>query len=266
MNLAIRGIEGQIVHGDTFHNDRHPDLKADYILANPPFNTKDWGGEQLREDKRWRYGIPPARNANFAWVQHMIHHLAPRGMAGFVLANGSMSSMQSGEGKIREAIVEDNLVDCMVALPEQLFYSTQIPVCLWFLARDRCNAPHRDRTGEILFIDARNLGRMLDRTHRELTEKDITRIADTYHSWKGTGGEGKYTDVPGFCKSSPLKEVRDHGHVLTPGRYVGVAPQDNADEPFQEKMVRMTTRWREHQAEAQRLDASIQQNLNRLGF
>ena len=263
MNLAIRGIEGQIAHGDTFHNDRHPDLKADYILANPPFNTKDWGGEQLRDDKRWTYGVPPARNANFAWVQHMIHHLAPQGMAGFVLANGSMSAMQSGQGKIREAIVEDDLVDCMVALPGQLFYSTQIPVCLWFLARDRCSSPHR--AGEILFIDARNLGHMVDRTHRELTEEDITRIADTYRFWKGTDHRG-YADVLGFCRSVTVEEVREHGHVLTPGRYVGVAPQDDDGEPFEEKMVRLTAQWREHQAEAQRLDASIQQNLNRLGF
>ena len=231
MNLAIRGIEGQIAHGDTFHNDRHPDLKADYILANPPFNTKDWGGEQLREDKRWRYGVPPARNANFAWVQHMIYHLAPQGVAGFVLANGSMSSMQSGEGKIREAIIKNDLVDCMVALPGKLFYSTQIPVCLWFLARDRRSKQHRDRTGEILFIDARSLGRMVDRTHRELTEEDITRISNTYHSWKGTESNGAYTDVPGFCKSA----MQGHGHVLTPGRYVGVAPQEDDGEPFEEK-------------------------------
>ena len=179
MNLAIRGIEGQIAHGDTFHNDRHPDLKADYILANPPFNISDWGGERLTEDKRWKYGVPPPRNANFAWVQHMIHHLAPRGIAGFVLANGSMSSKTSGEGKIRKAIVEDDLVDCMVALPGQLFYSTQIPVCLWFLARDREGDKHRDRTGETLFIDARKLGHMIDRTHRELTDQDIGRMNHT---------------------------------------------------------------------------------------
>lgn len=265
MNLAIRGIEGQITHGDTFHNDRHPDLKADYILANPPFNTKDWGGEQLGKDKRWKYGVPPARNANFAWVQHMIHHLAPQGVAGFVLANGSMSSMQSGEGKIREAIIEDNLVDCMVALPGQLFYSTQIPVCLWFLARDRRSSPHRERTDEILFIDARNLGRLVDRTHRELTEEDINRIANTYHSWKGKDDE-LYTDIPGFCKGSTLEEVRKHGYVLTPGRYVGVAPAEGNDEPFEERMVRLTAQWRQQQTEAQHLDAAIELNLAHLGF
>ncbi|MGH8554831.1 MAG: N-6 DNA methylase, partial [Gammaproteobacteria bacterium] len=198
MNLAIRGIDGQIAHGDTFHNDRHPDLKADFILANPPFNVSDWGGERLREDKRWQYGAPPAGNANFAWVQHIVHHLAPAGVAGFVLANGSMSSNQSGEGVIRKSLIEADLVDCMVALPGQLFYSTQIPACLWFLARHRRGnppwlpkrasteaRPYRDRRGQVLFIDARKLGRMVDRTHRELTDEDIARIARTYHIWRG---------------------------------------------------------------------------------
>ena len=190
MNLAIRGIEGQIAHGDTFHNDRHPDLKADFILANPPFNISDWGGGQFTDDKRWQYGIPPKGNANFAWVQHIVHHLAPNGTAGFVLANGSMSSNQSGEGNIRKSLIEADLVDCMVALPGQLFYSTQIPACLWFLARDRHTSrgkvglpSGRDRRGEVLFIDARKLGRMVDRTHRELTHEDVSRIADTYHAW-----------------------------------------------------------------------------------
>ena len=182
MNLAIRGIDAQIAHGDTFHNDRFPDLKADYILANPPFNDSDWRGELLREDKRWKYGVPPVGNANFAWVQHFIHHLAPTGLAGFVLANGSMSSNQSGEGEIRKNIIEDDLVDCMVALPGQLFYSTQIPVCLWILARDKKNGRFRDRRGHTLFIDARKLGTMVDRTHRELTDDDIRSIAGTYHA------------------------------------------------------------------------------------
>ena len=185
MNLAIRGIDGNIAHGDSFHNDQHPVLKANFILANPPFNMSDWRGELLREDKRWKYGVPPANNANFAWVQHFIHHLAPTGTAGFVLANGSMSSNQSGEGEIRKNIIEADLVDCMVALPGQLFYSTQIPVCLWFIARSKKNSRFRDRRGEALFIDARRLGRMVDRVHRELTDEDIRKIADTYHAWRG---------------------------------------------------------------------------------
>ena len=266
MNLAIRGIEGQIAHGDTFHNDRHPDLKADYILANPPFNVSDWGGGRLREDRRWQYGAPPVRNANFAWVQHMVHHLAPTGTVGLVLANGSMSSNQSGEGKIRRSLIEADLVDCMVALPGQLFYSTQIPACLWFLARDRKGGKLRDRRGEILFIDARKLGRMVDRTHRELTDEDITRIADTYHAWCGGEDADEYADGPGFCKSATLEVVSKHGHVLTPGRYVGVEPQPEDLEPFEEKMARLTAQWREQQAEATKLDAAIEENLARLGF
>ncbi|MBU2602504.1 MAG: type I restriction-modification system subunit M [Actinobacteria bacterium] len=266
MNLAIRGIDGQIGHGDTFHNDRHPDLKADFILANPPFNISDWGGERLREDKRWQYGVPPARNANFAWVQHIVHHLAPAGVAGFVLANGSMSSNQSGEGEIRKNLIEADLVDCMVALPGQLFYSTQIPACLWFLARDRRNGKFRDRRGEVLFIDARKLGRMVDRTHRELTDEDIARIAATYHAWRGEEEAGEYQDIAGFCKSSSLEEVRKHGHVLTPGRYVGAEAQEDDGEAFEEKMNRLTAALREQQAEAAKLDAIIAANLRELGY
>ena len=266
MNLAIRGIEGQIAHGDSFHNDRHPDLKADFILANPPFNVSDWGGNRLADDQRWQFGRPPVRNANFAWVQHIVHHLAPGGTAGFVLANGSMSSNQSGEGKIRKSLIEADLVDCMVALPGQLFYSTQIPACLWFLARDRRGGKFRDRHGEVLFIDARKLGRMVDRTHRELTDADIGRIADTYHSWRGEDGLSDYADVPGFCKGAAIKEVRRHGHVLTPGRYVGVEPQEDDGEPFEDKMKRLVAKLREQQAEAARLDVAIEANLKTLGF
>ena len=266
MNLAIRGIEGQIAHGDTFHNDQHPDLKADFILANPPFNVSDWGGQRLTDDKRWQYGAPPPRNANFAWVQHIVHHLAPRGTAGFVLANGSMSSNQSGEGKIRKNLIEAELVDCMVALPGQLFYSTQIPACLWHLSRNRGNGKYRDRRGEILFIDTRKLGRMVDRTHRDLTGKDIARIANTYHAWRGEKGADKYADVAGFCKSASLEEVRKHGYVLTPGRYVGVEPQEEDLEPFEEKMKRLTAQWREQQADARKLDAAIEANLEKLGY
>ncbi len=266
MNLAIRGIDGQILHGDTFHNDQHPDLRADYILANPPFNVSDWGGERLRDDRRWQYGVPPAGNANFAWVQHMVYHLAPSGVAGFVLANGSMSSGQSNDGEIRKNLIEAGLVDCMVALPGQLFYATQIPVCLWFLARDRRNGKFRDRRGEILFIDARKLGNMVDRTHRELGDEDIARIADTYHAWRGRDSAADYADTPGFCKSATLEEVRRHGHVLTPGRYVGVAHTENDGEPFDEKMARLAAQWREQQAESERLDATIAENLSALGF
>ena len=266
MNLAIRGIEGQIAHGDTFHNDRHPDLKADYILANPPFNVSDWGGGRLQEDRRWQYGVPPVRNANFAWVQHMVHHLAPTGTAGFVLANGSMSSNQSGEGKIRKSLIEADLVDCMVGLPGQLFYSTQIPACLWFISRGRKGGKLRHRQGEILFIDARKLGRMVDRTHRELTDENVTRITDTYRAWRGGQEAEDYADVPGFCKSATLEVVRRHGHVLTPARYVGVEPQPEDAEPFEDKMKRLVAQLREQQAEAAKLDAAIEANLAGLGF
>ena len=266
MNLAIRGIDGRIAHGDSFLDDRHPDLKADFILANPPFNVSDWGGERLAGDKRWQYGVPPKGNANFAWVQHMAHHLASAGVAGIVLANGSMSSSQSGEGAIRKNLVEADLVDCMAALPGQLFYSTQIPVCLWFLARGRKNGKFRNRSGEILFIDARKLGRMTDRTHRELDDADIARIADTYHAWRGEADAGEYADAPGFCKSATLEEVRKHGHVLTPGRYVGAEPQADDGEPFEQKMRRLAAQWRGRQAGAAKLDAAIAANLKALGF
>jgi type I restriction enzyme M protein len=262
MNLAIRGIEGQIAHGDTFHDDRHADLKADFVLANPPFNVSDWGGDRLRDDKRWKYGAPPVGNANFAWVQHIVHHLAPAGVAGFVLANGSMSSNQSGEGEIRKNLIEAGLVDCMVALPGQLFYSTQIPACLWFLARDKRSLPSpsgkgvggegRDRRGQVLFIDARKRGRMVDRTHRELTDEEIARIASTYHTWRGEKDAGKYEDVAGFCKSAALDDVRKHGHVLTPGRYVGAEAQEDDGEPFAEKMKRPVATLREQQADRHR--------------
>ena len=266
MNLAIRGIDGQIAHGDTFHNDRHPDLRADFILANPPFNVSDWRGELLRDDKRWQYGVPPTGNANFAWVQHMIYHLAPSGLAGFVLANGSMSSNQSGEGEIRKNIIEADLVDCMVALPGQLFYSTQIPACLWFLARDRKNGRFRDRRGQVLFIDARKLGQLIDRTHRELTVDEVARIARTYHAWRGEKDAGTYEDIPGFCSSTSLDEISKHGHVLTPGRYVGAEAQEDDGEPFEEKMRRLTATLRQQQAEAAKLDAAIAANLKELGY
>ncbi|XXS71422.1 class I SAM-dependent DNA methyltransferase [Sorangium sp. So ce131] len=266
MNLAIRGIEANLgpENADTFHRDLHKDLKADYILANPPFNAKDWGQERLKEDVRWKYGTPPAGSANYAWIQHFIHHLAPAGQAGFVLANGSMSSNQSGEGEIRKALIEADLVDCMVALPGQLFYSTQIPVCFWFFARDKRSGRFRDRRGHILFIDARKLGRMIDRTQRELTQEDIARVAGTYHAWRGDKGATKYEDVAGFCKSATLDEVRAHQHVLTPGRYVGAEDVEDDDEPFEERLPKLVTRLEAQFAEAARLTTLISSNLRRL--
>jgi len=266
MNLAIRGIDAQIAHGDSFHNDRHPDLKADYVLANPPFNDSDWRGDLLKDDKRWVYGVPTAGNANYAWVQHFIHHLAPTGLAGFVLANGSMSSNQSGEGEIRKAIIEADLVDCMVALPGQLFYSTQIPVCLWFLARNKRNGRFRDRRGEMLFIDARKMGSLVDRIHRELTDADIATIAGTYHAWRGDKDAGHYADVPGFCMAVKLDDVRTHGYALTPGRYVGAEVPDEDDEPFEEKMQRLARTLYDQMAEGEKIDVTVKQSLRSLGF
>ena len=273
MNLAIRGIEANLggQHADSFHSDLHKTLKTDFLLANPPFNDSDWGGDRLREDVRWKFGAPPTGNANFAWVQHFIHHLAPTGIAGFVLANGSMSSNQSGEGEIRKGIIEADLVDCMIALPGQLFYSTPIPACLWFIARDKSGTPTRGskplraRRGETLFIDARQMGEMVDRTHRELTDDDIAKIAGTYHAWRGETDE-TYEDVPGYCKGATLDDIREHGHVLTPGRYVGAAETEEGDELFEEKMARLTTELSEQFAESRFLEDEIRKNLKGLGF
>ena len=269
MNLAVRGIDSDIRWNNegSFHKDELRDLKADFILANPPFNISDWGGERLREDPRWKFGVPPVGNANYAWLQHIHHHLAPGGTAGVVLANGSMSSQQSGEGDIRRAMLEADAVDCMVALPGQLFYSTQIPACLWFLARNKNPGKGlRDRRGQVLFIDARKLGVLVDRTRRELTDEDVQKIADTYHAWRGEDGAGEYADVAGFCKSASMDDIRKHGHVLTPGRYVGAAEQEDDGEPFEEKMARLSALWREQRAEAARLDAAIEANLTGLGY
>jgi type I restriction enzyme M protein len=331
MNLAIRGIDCDLgpENADSFRRDLHKDLKADYVLANPPFNDSDWGGEGLREDVRWKYGTPPTGNANFAWVQHFIHHLAPHGMAGFVLANGSMSSGQSGEGEIRKAMIEADIVDCMVALPGQLFYSTQIPVCLWFLARNKSGktpSPRtrgegrgegfRSRPGETLFIDARKLGVLIDRVHRELTDEEIARVADTYHAWRGDvgvqalacsdslkaglqharrgspdpaetsdrrspskkgdlrsdkvaqseTGHSAYQDIPGFCKSAKTAEIAEHGYVLTPGRYVGAEEVEDDDEPFDDKMKRLSGTLYEQFAESRKLEKAIRSNLEGLGY
>jgi type I restriction enzyme M protein len=273
MNLAIRGIDSNLgqEHADSFHRDLHPDLKADYVLANPPFNDSDWRGDLLKDDKRWKYGLPPAGNANYAWVQHFIHHLTPTGVAGFVLANGSMSSNQSGEGEIRKAIIEADLVDCMVALPGQLFYSTQIPVCLWFLARDKKNSRFKNRRGKVLLIDARKLGTLIDRVHRELSDDDVRQIADTYHAWRGDKARGGrkspgYADVAGFCKSATLDDIRQHGHILTPGRYVGAAEVEDDAEPFEAKMARLTAELREQTKASAKLDKLIWANLEDIGY
>jgi type I restriction enzyme M protein len=235
MNLAVRGIDADIRWNNegSFHKDDLKDLRFDYVLANPPFNVSDWGGERLREDARWTYGAPPIGNANYAWLQHILWHLAPKGTAGVVLANGSMSSGQSGEDTIRKAMVDADVVDCMVSLPGQLFYSTQIPACLWFLARNKnLGGKWRDRRGEVLFIDARKLGTLVDRTRKEFSDEDIAAIANTYHAWRGEKTAGPYADVPGFCKAAKLVDIQSHNYVLTPGRYVGAADAEDEDVPF----------------------------------
>ena len=293
MNLAIRGIEADFgpEHADTFRRDLHPDLRADFVIANPPFNDSDWFRKD--DDVRWQFGVPPKGNANFAWVQHFIHHLSPNGMAGFVLANGSMSSNQSGEGEIRKALIEADLVDCMVALPGQLFYSTQIPVCLWFLTKSKGakitkvadgDLPNciRDHRKETLFIDARKMGSMVSRVNRELTQGDIEKIVDTYHSWKSdtdallTEAEKAgivldmtipaYVDIPGFCKSATTAEIAAHGHVLTPGRYVGAEEVEDDGDPFEEKMPRLVAELHAQFAESARLETAIRKNLQGLGY
>jgi type I restriction enzyme M protein len=272
MNLAIHGISGDLSSRweDTFRDDKHPDIKADFILANPPFNMSDWARKTT--DPRWRYGVPPAGNANFAWLQHMLYKLGERGSAGVVLANGSMSSQQSGEGEIRAAMVEADLVACMVALPPQLFRTTQIPACLWFLAKDKSPQGAKnlaDRTGQVLFIDARSMGVLINRTERILTDEEIARIAGTYHSWRGTQsarilGE-PYADVPGFCYSAAIEEVREHSHVLTPGRYVGAAEVDDSDsEPIADKIERLTTELFAHFDESARLEKEVRTQLERV--
>ena len=270
MNLAIRGIEADFgpEQADTFRRDLHKDLKAQFVIANPPFNDSDW--HRLDDDVRWQYGVPPKGNANFAWVQHFIHHLAPDGYAGFVLANGSMASNQSGEGDIRKAIIEADLVDCMVALPGQLFYSTQIPVCLWFLTKNKNDGAgksgFRDRRKQTLFIDARKLGTLIDRVHRELTDADIAKITSTYHAWRGDKNAGKYEDVAGFAKSADLDLIKQHGYVLTPGRYVGAEEVEDDGEPFEEKITRLVAELHGQFAESAKLEQSIKTNLERLGY
>ena len=267
MNLAVRGIDADIRWNNegSFHKDELPDLKADFILANPPFNVSDWGGDRLREDARWAFGVPPAGNANYAWLQHIHHHLAPNGTAGVVLANGSMSTATSGEGDIRRALVEADAVDCMIALPGQLFYSTQIPACLWFLTRNKNpGGDCRDRLGEVLFIDARKLGHMIDRTRKEFSDEDIARIADTYRAWRGVPDAALYEDEPGYCKSATLEEIKEHSHVLTPGRYVGAAAADDDDVPFEERFAELKETLAEQFAQADELSAAIRKKLENI--
>jgi len=264
MNLAIRGIDADLGDraDDSFHRDLHPDLRADFILANPPFNVSDWYTGALADDPRWRYGTPPSGNGNYAWIQHFIHHLSPNGVAGFVLANGSLSSKTSGEGDIRRRIVEANLVDCIVALPEKLFFNAGIPVCLWFVAKDRVGNGHRDRRGEVLFIDARKLGHMETRTLRNLSTDDTQRIAGTYHAWRNR--EGPYEDKPGFCKAATIEEIATHDFVLAPGRYVGAADAEEDEEPIEDRLKRLRARLLEEFDEADRLEEIIRKRLEGL--
>lgn len=268
MNLAIRGIDGNLgkQNADTFHNDLHKGLKADYILANPPFNVSDWGGNQLTEDARWAFGTPPAGNANYAWVQHIVSKLSPSGVAGFVLANGSMSTNTSSEGDIRRSLINADMVDAIVTLPGQLFYSTQIPVCLWFLAKNKAPKGYRDRRKEILFIDARKIGHMVDRTHKEFDDEDTKKITGAYHAWRGQAEAGEYEDVKGFCKSATIDEVREHEYILTPGRYVGIEDVEDDGEPFEEKMTRLTGELAEQFSKSRDLEDEIRKNLRGIGY
>lgn len=273
MNLAIRGISANLgdVPANTFFKDQHPDLKADYIMANPPFNQSQWREKnELEDDSRWAgYTTPPAGNANYAWILHMLSKLSETGTAGFVLANGSMSSNTSGEGDIRKQLIENDMVDCMIALPGQLFYTTQIPVCLWFITKNKKEDKehgYRNRTGETLFIDARNMGSMIDRTQKELTKADIEEIARTYHAWRGEEKDGTYEDVAGYSKCATLEDIQKNDYVLTPGRYVGVAEEEDDGIPFEEKMTDLTATLKSQMAEAEQLDADIRENLKILGY
>ncbi|ANV88870.1 class I SAM-dependent DNA methyltransferase [Picosynechococcus sp. PCC 7117] len=275
MNLAIRGIDGTNIKWNpegSFLNDAHKDLKADFVIANPPFNDSDWSGELLQSDGRWTYGTPPKGNANFGWVQHFLYHLSPTGSAGFVLSNGSLSSNTSGEGNIRQALVEADLVDCIVMLPTQLFYNTGIPACLWFLSRHKNGNKNRDRKGEVLFIDASELGYMVNRRNRAFSEADIAKVADTYHAWKRLPSPdlsqkaGEYEDIKGFCKSATLADIEKHKFVLTPGRYVGIPEEEDDGVPFEEKMGALTAELAAQMTEGLALDEEIKIQLAKVGF
>ena len=267
MNLAIRGIESDGIawnNEGSFLKDAHPDLKADFILANPPFNQSDWGQDILQNDPRWKYGLPPAGNANFAWMQHMIYHLAPKGIMAMVLANGSLASNTSGEGEIRKKIVNDDLIDCIVALPKQLFYNTGIPATLWFISKKKMGNGDRKRTGEVLFIDASEMGYMEDRTHRAFTDEDLKKITDTYKEWRKRNS--KYKDIKGFCKSADIEEIKKHKYVLTVGRYVGVPDEEDDGIPFEDKMDDLTKTLKEQMKKEQELNKEIEKQLKKVGF
>jgi type I restriction enzyme M protein len=264
MNLAIRGIDAKIELGDTFHNDKHKDLKADYIMANPPFNISDWGGEQLQDSHLWKYGVPPTGNANYGWLQLFINKLSPNGTAGIVLANGSMTSNSGGENEIRKNLITEGVVDCMVALPTQLFYNTQIPACLWFLARNRTNHKFRNRKGEILFIDARNTGALISRKNKAFTDEDISKISEVYHNWRNI--DGKYEDIQGFCKSATIRELEENNYVLTPGRYVGTEDAEDDGISFEDKVAEISQNLSAHFKESIELQERIKQNLKKVGI
>ena len=265
MNLAIRGIEGDLgdSNADTFSNDKHRDIKVDYVIANPPFNMKEWGQPALKDDVRWKYGLPPENNANFAWVQHFISHLNPHGLAGFVLANGSLSSNTSGEGGIRERLIKEGLVDCIVSMPAQLFYSTGIPACLWFISRDK-RSRNNSSKDSVLFIDARHMGEMIDRTHKQFDDEDLKAISDVYHNWKN--GSADYMDKIGFCKSASLDELQSNAFILTPGRYVGIEEEEDDGELFEEKMSKLISELSDLFKESDKLKEEIRKNLGALGF
>lgn len=267
MNLAIRGIDGSQVKWNnegSFLNDAHKDMKADFVLANPPFNDSDWSGQLLKNDPRWKYGVPPASNANFAWLQHMVYHLSPKGIMACVLANGSLSGQTNNEDAIRKAMVENDLVDCIIALPKQLFYNTGIPACIWFISRKRTGNGDRKRIGEVLFIDASEEGYMEDRTHRTFSEDDIAKIAETYHEWRTP--KGKYEDIQGFCKSASLNEITKHKFVLTPGRYVGIKDEEDDGIPFEEKIEKLTTDLSMQMVEEKKMDEEIKKQLKNIGI
>jgi type I restriction enzyme M protein len=266
MNLAIHGLSGDVKLGDSLLDDEFAGARADFVMANPPFNMKRWGAASVAKDARWTYGEPPDANANYAWIQHFVHHLTPDGRAGFVMANGSLTSNTRGEGAIRRKIVEADLVDCVVALPGQLFFTTGIPVCLWFVDRNKASSSERDRRGEVLFVDARSLGRKISRTQIELSEEEIARIAGTYHAWRGQPEAGEYADEPGFCKAATLAEIEQAGFALTPGRYVGAAVEEEDGAAFEERMRELVAQLREDFAESERLTAEVKKALKAIGY